>query len=177
MPQKKHKPEEIVAKLRQVDVLFSQGRPVAEAIRAMSVTAFTYYRWRKAFGGLKSDQVKRLNNLKKESVEALDFVSFIVVKDFTKNNIAINCRRCYIAAASLAQTNGLGMHRYSQLGGMYRIFITPQEHALQSCIPGKARLLDACHRLLGTCVQWDERSARYDRQRQQQCNLHDITLP
>ena len=42
MPQKKHKPEEIVAKLRQVDVLLSQGHPVAEAIRAISVMAFTY---------------------------------------------------------------------------------------------------------------------------------------
>ena len=56
MPRKKHKPEEIVAKLRQVDVLLSQGRPVAEAIRTISVTPFTYYRWRKEFGGLKSDQ-------------------------------------------------------------------------------------------------------------------------
>ena len=61
MPQRKHKPEEFVAKLRQVDVLLSQGRPVAEAIRTISVTPFTYYRWRKEFGGLKSDQVKRLN--------------------------------------------------------------------------------------------------------------------
>jgi transposase-like protein len=60
MPRKTHKPEEIVAKLRQVDVLLSQGRPVAEAIRRISVTPFTYYRWRKEFGGLKSDQVKRL---------------------------------------------------------------------------------------------------------------------
>jgi putative transposase len=60
MPQRKHKPEEIVAKLRQVDVLVSQGRPVAEAIRTVGVTPFTYYRWRKEFGGLKSDQVKRL---------------------------------------------------------------------------------------------------------------------
>ena len=59
MPQRKHKPEEIVAKLRQVDVLLSQGRPVADAIRAISVTPFTYYRWRREFGGLKSDQVKR----------------------------------------------------------------------------------------------------------------------
>jgi len=42
MPRKKHKPEEIVAKLRRVGVLLSQGRPVAEAIRAISVTAFTY---------------------------------------------------------------------------------------------------------------------------------------
>jgi hypothetical protein len=60
MPQKKHKPEEIVAKLRQVDVLVSQGQSVAEAVRSISVTQFTYYRWRKEFGGLKTEQVKRL---------------------------------------------------------------------------------------------------------------------
>ncbi|SMG55250.1 Transposase [Paracoccus sp. J56] len=52
MPQKKHKPEEIVAKLRQVDVLLSQGRSVGEAVRLIGVTQFTYYRWRKEFGGL-----------------------------------------------------------------------------------------------------------------------------
>jgi putative transposase len=67
MPQRKHKPEEIVAKLRQVDILVSQGRPVAEAIRTISVTPFTYYRWRKEFGGLKSDQMKRLKDLEKEN--------------------------------------------------------------------------------------------------------------
>ena len=60
MSQRKHKPQEIVAKLRQVDVLLSQGRPAAEAIRAISVTPFSYYRWRREFGGLKSEQVKRL---------------------------------------------------------------------------------------------------------------------
>ena len=43
MPQKKHKPEEIVAKLRQVDVLLSQGRSVGEAVRTVGVTQFTYY--------------------------------------------------------------------------------------------------------------------------------------
>jgi ACT domain-containing protein len=63
MPQKKHKPEEIVAKLRQVDVLVSQGQSVAEAVRSIGVTQFTYYRWRKEFGGLKTDQVKRLKEL------------------------------------------------------------------------------------------------------------------
>jgi transposase-like protein len=46
MPRKRHKPEEIVAKLRQVDVLSSQGQSVAEAIRAIGVTEVTYYRWR-----------------------------------------------------------------------------------------------------------------------------------
>ena len=66
MPQRKHKPEEIVAKLRQVDVLLSQGRPVAEAIRTIGVTPFTYCRWRKEFGGLKSDSVKRLKELEKD---------------------------------------------------------------------------------------------------------------
>ena len=67
MPRKKHQPEEIVAKLRQVDVLLSQGRLVWEAIRTISVTPFTYYRWRKEFGGLKCDQVKRLKDLEKEN--------------------------------------------------------------------------------------------------------------
>lgn len=52
--QKKHKPEEIAVKLRQVEALLSQGRPFAEAIRTIRVTDFTYYRWRKEFGGLKS---------------------------------------------------------------------------------------------------------------------------
>jgi putative transposase len=65
-----HKPEEIVAKLRQVDVLLSQGRPVAEAIRTISVTPFTYYRWRKELGGLKSDPVKRLKELEGEQAAA-----------------------------------------------------------------------------------------------------------
>jgi putative transposase len=80
MPQKKHKPEEIVAKLRQVDVLLSQGRPVAEAIRTISVTAFTYYRWRKEFGGLKSDQVKRLKDLEKENERLRKAVSDLTLE-------------------------------------------------------------------------------------------------
>ena len=50
---KKHKPEEIVAKLRQVDVLVSQGESMADAIRQIGVSEVTYYRWRQEFGGLK----------------------------------------------------------------------------------------------------------------------------
>ena len=80
MPQKKHKAEEIVAKLRQVDVLLSQGRPVAEAIRAISVTPFTYYRWRREFGGLKSDQVKRLKELEKENERLRKAVSDLTLE-------------------------------------------------------------------------------------------------
>ncbi len=67
MGTKKHKPEEGVAKLRQVDVLVSQGESVADAIRGIGVTEVTYYRWRKEFGGLKSDQVRRMKELETEN--------------------------------------------------------------------------------------------------------------
>ena len=63
MARKRHTAEEIVAKLRQVDVLMAQGKPVADAVRAISVTEVTYYRWRNEYGGLKGDQVKRLKEL------------------------------------------------------------------------------------------------------------------
>ena len=67
MARKRHTAEEIVAKLRQVDVLTSQGRPVAEAVRSIGVTEVTYYRWRQEYGGLKGDQVKRLKELEAEN--------------------------------------------------------------------------------------------------------------
>jgi putative transposase len=67
MARKRHKPEEIVAKLRQVEVLTSQGQSMADAIRSIGVTEVTYYRWRQEFGGLKSNQVKRLKQLEVEN--------------------------------------------------------------------------------------------------------------
>jgi putative transposase len=75
MAKKGHKPEEAVAKLRQVDVLVSQGRSVAEAIRATGVTEVTYYRWRREFGGLKAGQVKRLKELEAENARLRRAVS------------------------------------------------------------------------------------------------------
>ncbi len=62
------KPEEIVSKLRQVDVLVSQGKTVADSVRSIGVTEVTYYRWRKEYGGLKLDQVKRLKELETENM-------------------------------------------------------------------------------------------------------------
>ena len=67
MGRKRHSAEEIVAKLRQVDVLTAQGQPVADAIRTTGVTEVTYYRWRNEYGGLKGDQVKRLKELETEN--------------------------------------------------------------------------------------------------------------
>lgn len=67
MGTKRHKPEDVVAKLRQADVLIAQGQSVADAIRALGVTEVTYYRWRKEFGGLKTDQVRRMKDLEVEN--------------------------------------------------------------------------------------------------------------
>ena len=75
MPRKRHKPEEIVAKLRQVDVLVSQCNSVSDAVRAIGVTEVTYDRWRQEFGGLKSDQVKRMKDLEAENARLRPAVS------------------------------------------------------------------------------------------------------
>jgi transposase-like protein len=72
---KKHKPEEVVAKLRQVDVLISQGMAIVDAIRSIGVTEVTYYRWRNEYGGLKSDQVKRLKDLETENARLRKAIS------------------------------------------------------------------------------------------------------
>ena len=67
MAKRAYKPEEIVSKLRQVDVLHSQGMSMADAIRRMGVSEVTFYRWRKEYGGMKADQLKRLKELEKEN--------------------------------------------------------------------------------------------------------------
>ena len=72
MPRKKHTPEEIVAKLWQVDVLVSQGTPVAEAVRQIGVTEVTYHRWRHEYGGLKLNQVKRLKEREVRAMTVFD---------------------------------------------------------------------------------------------------------
>lgn len=80
MSTKRHKPEEIVAKLRQVEVLTAQGRPVAEAIRSIGVTEVTYYRWRQEYGGLKGDQVKRLKALEAKNARLRRAVSDLTLE-------------------------------------------------------------------------------------------------
>jgi transposase-like protein len=80
MPKKRHKAEEIVAKLRQVEVLTAQGKPVAEAIRSIGVTEVTYYRWRNEYGGLKGDQVKRLKELEVENTRLRRAVSDLTLE-------------------------------------------------------------------------------------------------
>ena len=67
MPSKKHKPEEIIGKLREVEIVLAHGASTAEACRRIGVSEQTYYRWRKEYGGLKTDQARRMKDLEKES--------------------------------------------------------------------------------------------------------------
>jgi putative transposase len=79
MAEKHYKPEEIVAKLRQVDVLISQGQNIADAIRQIGVSEVTYYRWRREFGGMRIEQVKRLQNLERENIRLRNAVSALTL--------------------------------------------------------------------------------------------------
>jgi putative transposase len=72
---KRHKPEEIISKLRQVEVVTGQGTSMVDAIRSIGVTEVTYYRWRSEYGGMKLDQVKRLKELEVENARLRKAVS------------------------------------------------------------------------------------------------------
>ncbi len=67
MPIKRYAPEQIINKLREAEVLISQGKTTAEASRQIGVVQQTYYRWRKEYGGMRISQAKRLKHLEKEN--------------------------------------------------------------------------------------------------------------
>jgi len=91
MPRKRHSAEEIVAKLRQADVLLAQGQTGADVARVLGVTETTYYRWRSEYGGLKGDQVKRLKELEQENTRLRKAVADLtldklILKEAAKGN-------------------------------------------------------------------------------------------
>ncbi len=91
MAKKNYKPEEIVAKLRQADVLIAQGAKIPDVVRTIGVTQVTYYRWRREFGGLQLDQVKRMKELEVENQRLRKAVSDLtldklILTDAAKGN-------------------------------------------------------------------------------------------
>ena len=72
---RRHKPEEIIGKLREAEIVLAQGGTVADACRRIGVTEQSYYRWRKEYGGLKTAQVKRLKELETENARLRKAVS------------------------------------------------------------------------------------------------------
>ena len=76
MTVRREKAEDIVMKLRQVEVLQGQGKSVSDAVRHIGVTVQTYYRWRREYGGMNRDQAKRLKELETENVRLRRTVSW-----------------------------------------------------------------------------------------------------
>ena len=75
MPRKTYRPEEIIAKLREAEVLLGEGKKLPEVIKALGVHEVTYYRWRKEYGGLQVSQAKRLKELERENARLRRAVS------------------------------------------------------------------------------------------------------
>jgi transposase-like protein len=80
MPRKTYKPEQIIAKLREAEVLLSQGATVGQAIKEIGVSEVTYYRWRKEYGGMKINQAKKLKDLEKENARLRKAVSDLTLE-------------------------------------------------------------------------------------------------
>jgi transposase len=75
MPRKTYRPEEIIAKLRQAEVLLGEGKKVPDVVKTLGVHEVTYYRWRKEYGGLQVSQAKRLKDLERENARLRRAVS------------------------------------------------------------------------------------------------------
>jgi putative transposase len=75
MRKKRYRPEEIISKLREVDILLGQGHTVAQVIKSIEVSDVTYYRWRKEYGGMNTSQAKKLRELEKENTRLRRAVS------------------------------------------------------------------------------------------------------
>ena len=71
----RHSSEQIIAKLREAEVLLGQGKPIAEVCKRLEVTEQTYYRWRKKYGGMKTEQARRLSELEKENARLKKWVA------------------------------------------------------------------------------------------------------
>ena len=75
MPRKRFSPEQVISKLREAEVLLAQGKTTAEVSRSLGVTEHTYYRWRKEYGGMGTQQALRLKELEKENARLKKLVA------------------------------------------------------------------------------------------------------
>ena len=88
MPKKRYAPEQIVGKLRQIEVLISQGKTIPVACRDAGITDQTFYRWRKEYGGLQMEQARKLKDLQKENAQLRRAVADLTVEKQILKDIA-----------------------------------------------------------------------------------------
>ena len=91
MARKNFTTEQIISKLREAEVLISQGKTAAEASRAIGISEQSYYRWRKEYGGVSTEQVHRLKELEKENARLKRLVADLsldnaILKETVKGN-------------------------------------------------------------------------------------------
>jgi transposase-like protein len=79
MPSKRHTAGQIVSNLREAEVLLAKGAPMPQACRKLGVREQTYYRWRKEYGGVRSDQVNRLKALEKENARLKKVAAYLTL--------------------------------------------------------------------------------------------------
>ena len=92
MSKRNYTAEQIMSKLREVEVKISQGISAAEAIRGIEVSEQTYYRWRKEYGGLRTDQAKRFKEIEKENIRLKKLVAELsldnaILKEASRGNL------------------------------------------------------------------------------------------
>jgi len=93
MPFKKHTPEEIIGKLREAEIVLAQGGTTADACRRLSISEQTYYRWRKEYGGLKTDQARRMKELEKENARLRRAISDLTLDKLILQEAARGSRK------------------------------------------------------------------------------------
>jgi putative transposase len=91
MPRKKYTTEQIINKLRQAEVLISQGQSISEVAKELAISDHTYYRWRREYGGIRTEQAKRLKMLEKENDRLKKLVADLsldnaILKDAAEGN-------------------------------------------------------------------------------------------
>ena len=91
MPRRTFTAEQIIGKLREAEILLSQGSTVAEASRKLGVTDHTYYRWRREYGGMRVEQARRLKELEEENIRLKRLVADVsldnaILKEVAKGN-------------------------------------------------------------------------------------------
>ena len=91
MAKRNYTAEQIISKLREVEVKINQGIKAAEAIRSIEVSEQTYYRWRKEYGGMRTDQAKKMKEVEKENIRLKKLVAELsldnaILKEVSRGN-------------------------------------------------------------------------------------------
>jgi len=115
MKGKKYSPEQVVSKLREADVLIGKGQTVADVCRQLQITDVTYYRWRKEYGGLSTDQAQRLRELESENAKLRKVIADLTIDRRSEPNDRISWlttkSATYKALRYMQQSHGAGTRK------------------------------------------------------------------